>query len=104
MNIIKWASKNCCSMFGYNRGDLIGKSINSWIPQSFAQCHDQILKNYYVTGRESLTSHMYHTFSLDKDGFCFSINLFIKVIPINESYEIMALYHKLNQTDYFIVE
>lgn len=45
-----------------------------------------------------------HTFGLDNRSFCFSMNLFVKIIPNLVNYEMMAMFHKLNEDDYFITE
>lgn len=45
-----------------------------------------------------------HTFGLDNNSLCFSMNLFVKIIPNLVNYEIMAMFHKLNTEDYFITE
>jgi len=45
-----------------------------------------------------------HGWSLDQDGFCFSCNIFVKVIPNLKDYEIMSMIHKLNDLDYIITD
>ena len=37
-----------------------------------------------------------HTWALDYQGFCFSINIFVKIHPSLLDYDIMSLIHRLN--------
>ncbi len=45
-----------------------------------------------------------HTWALDHNGFCFSCNVFVKVMPTLCDYEILALVHKINENDYIITD
>ena len=45
-----------------------------------------------------------HTYALDHKGFCFSCNIFVKIIPTINNYEIISLIHKLNENDYIITD
>jgi len=45
-----------------------------------------------------------HTWALDNEGFCFSANIFVKIIPTIKDFEIMGLIHKLNESDYLILD
>ncbi|KRW98766.1 PAS domain [Pseudocohnilembus persalinus] len=102
MNQIIWASKNSLNIFGVSEAQIIGTSINEWMPSCYSQVHDQILNNFFKTGREVKINNIMHTFALDNQSLCYSTNMMVKIIPSIQNYEMMALFHKLNQDDYFI--
>lgn len=66
------------------------------MPSCYSDFHDQILTNFYSTGREVKINNIMHTFALDCKSMCFSMNLFVKIIPNLKNYEMMAMFHKLN--------
>ena len=47
-----------------------------------------------------------HSWAIDQQGFCFSTNIFVKILPkLNfENYEIMGFFHKINDQDYLITD
>jgi hypothetical protein len=45
-----------------------------------------------------------HSWALDHKGYCFSCNIFVKVIPTLKSYELISLIHKINENDYIITD
>lgn len=49
-----------------------------------------------------------HTWALDHSGLCFSVNLFVKIVPAikdgSNNYDIMSLFHRLNDNDYIITD
>lgn len=75
------------------------------MPPVYSLHHDKILKNFYRTGQEMSINNIMHTWALDHSGLCFSVNLFVKIVPTwDNSYDIMALFHRLNDNDYIITD
>lgn len=74
------------------------------MPGPISICHNRILKHYYDTGREKLTKTITHIWALDAEKYCFSANLFVKIIPSLKSFDIMGFVHKLNQEDYLVAD
>ena len=74
------------------------------MPWYFRYHHDMILKNFIANGREKLINKMTHLWGCNKQGFCFSLNLVVKVVPAQKNFELMALIHKLDDNDYVITD
>jgi len=74
------------------------------MPEVFSSFHDYILKHFFNTGQEITINNIMHTWSLDHQGYCFSANVFAKIISLPNDYEIMGLIHKLNDMDYIITD
>lgn len=70
----------------------------------FADYHYMILKNFFNTCNESTINNIKHLWGVDKEGYCFSMNLMVKIIPSLEDYEIMGFVHKLNDSDYILTD
>lgn len=45
-----------------------------------------------------------HIWCLDHKGYCFSSNIYIKILPTVMDFEIISLIHKINDTDYIIAD
>ncbi|EAR89125.2 PAS domain S-box protein, putative (macronuclear) [Tetrahymena thermophila SB210] len=104
MSQITWCSKNCLNVFGINEQNLKGRSINDFMPDVYSQHHDSILQNFYQKGKERSINNIMHTWAIDHKGFCFSCNIFVKIIPSLKNYEIISLIHKINDKDYIITD
>lgn len=50
MGIIRLANPACCKCFQYEESELIGKNINTLMPEPYATKHDQFIANYLKTG------------------------------------------------------
>ena len=61
---------------------------------------------WYSTGRETSINNLMHSWALDAQGFCFSCNIFVKILPNFgfDDYEIMGFFHKINDRDYIITD
>lgn len=103
-NIIDWCSKNTVNIFGYSQKALEKRNLKEIIPSSIAKHHDQIIKQFYTNGRERFINNLNHVWALNSEGYCFSINLHIKILPTVDNYEILAMIHKLNQENYILTE
>lgn len=49
-------------------------------------------------------NNIMHTWALDHKGFCFSCNIFVKILPAIQNYQIISLVHKINDNDYIITD
>lgn len=86
------------------KGIIVGSSINQYMPLVFSRHHENILKKFYETGRELKINNIMHTWGLDAEGTCFSMNIFVKILPSLVDYDIMGLIHKLNDMDYILTD
>ena len=68
--------------------------VNELMPYLIGKHHDEILKNFYGTCREVTINSLSHLWGIDHKGFCFSINITVKIVPILTDFNIMGLIHK----------
>ncbi|KAI8930119.1 adenylate and guanylate cyclase catalytic domain-containing protein [Entophlyctis helioformis] len=73
-------------MFGYKADEIIGKSINSLMPERYAVNHDQYLTNYLTTGIKKAIGRNRRVFGLKKDGTEFPIQLSLSEVKENDQH------------------
>ncbi len=50
-----------CHMFGYQRSELMGKSVSVLMPSPLAEMHSQLVRRYVTTGEERvINKHLEH--------------------------------------------
>ncbi|HRJ59692.1 MAG TPA: EAL domain-containing protein [Azospirillaceae bacterium] len=72
---IRLINRACCRMFGYDDGELIGRSINCLMPAPYEQQHDRFIENYVGTGEKRIIGRGRETLGLHRDGGVFPIHL-----------------------------
>jgi PAS domain S-box-containing protein/diguanylate cyclase (GGDEF)-like protein len=73
--LIRLINSACCRMFGYEEGELSGKSINCLMPQPYEQQHDQYVESYLGGGEKRVIGRGRETLGLHRDGGVFPIHL-----------------------------
>jgi PAS domain S-box-containing protein/diguanylate cyclase (GGDEF)-like protein len=73
--LIRLINSACCRMFGYEEGELSGKSINCLMPQPYEQQHDQYVESYIAGGEKRVIGRGRETLGLHRDGGVFPIHL-----------------------------
>ena len=74
------------------------------MPKVFATHHNNILTHFYNSGKERVINNLMHVWAIHNEGFCFSANIFVKIVPILNDYEVMGLVHRLNSQDYIVTD
>ena len=62
-------------MFGYQKSDLLGKTVNILMPESDSRAHDQYMDNYDKTGKATVIGTGREVEGMRKDGSVFPIHL-----------------------------
>ena len=101
---ITWISKNFPRLFNYNDSELKTLNISNLMPEIFARYHTTALQGFYLNSKEVFTNTIQHLWGIDKEGFCFSLNLIVKIVPYLHEYELMGFVHKLNDSDYILTD
>ena len=101
---ILWASKNSDIIFGFSMNDFTSMNIMQLMPSYIGLFHSKILKNFYETCRERMTNNINHTFGQDMNGYLFSMNLSVKMIPGIVTYSMMGFIHQINTQDYMMLD
>ncbi|KAI8930120.1 adenylate and guanylate cyclase catalytic domain-containing protein [Entophlyctis helioformis] len=73
-------------MFGYKADEIIGKSINSLMPERYAVNHDQYILNYLTTGIKKAIGRNRRIYGLKKDGTEFPIQLSLSEVKENDQH------------------
>lgn len=73
--LIRLINRACCRMFGYEDGELIGRSINCLMPAPYEQQHDRFIENYIGGGDKRIIGRGRETLGLHRDGGVFPIHL-----------------------------
>jgi PAS domain S-box-containing protein/diguanylate cyclase (GGDEF)-like protein len=73
--LIRLINSACCRMFGYEDGELLGKSINCLMPQPYEHQHDQYVESYLGGGEKRVIGRGRETLGLHRDGGVFPIHL-----------------------------
>ena len=74
-------SKGLFNVFGYNKAEVIGHSVNLLMPTIYAKKHSEFLDRFFKTGREVIFGLEREVFALHRDGYCFPVNILIKSFP-----------------------
>lgn len=73
--LIRLINRACCRMFGYEDGELIGRSINCLMPAPYEQQHDRFIESYIAGGDKRIIGRGRETLGLHRDGGVFPIHL-----------------------------
>jgi hypothetical protein len=52
------------------------------MPDFFGKHHTEHLQFFYLTGKERIINNITHLWAMDVNSYLFSINLFVKVLPL----------------------
>ena len=102
MGQILWVSCNIPKLFHYEMNQFRTMNVSALMPEVIGKSHDKILQTFYLTSKEVAINNFRHLWAVNKEGFCFSVNILVKVIPTKDDFEIMGLIHKLNDGDYIL--
>lgn len=73
--VICLVNQACSRMFGYDGGDLLGRSLNCLMPQPYEHQHNQYIDSYLKTGEKHIIGRGRETLGLHRDGEVFPIHL-----------------------------
>jgi PAS domain S-box-containing protein len=69
-------------IFGYRAEEVIGRTINSLMPEPYRSKHDHYLKRYMETGQAYIVGYRREVVGLRKDGTTFSMSLAVSQMMI----------------------
>ncbi len=72
-----------CAIFGYEPGELLGKSVNMLMPSPYRQQHDGYLRTYRHTGQGKIIGIGRETAGLRKDGTVIPIDLSVSEVSLS---------------------
>lgn len=96
---IVWSSDSCMNIFQYESSYLRTFNIAHIIPGVIARHHNDFLKDYFITGKETLLNNMTHLWAIDKSKNLFSIMVVLKLFISKEGLTVSLVHpgHQLDQ-------
>lgn len=79
---IKWASKSAHTIFEYSREEFQALNIKNLMPRYFAERHEDYVQKWKETGHHIKLNQVTYLWGSCKDGSCFSLLMFVKVVPL----------------------
>lgn len=73
--IIRTTNRACCTLFGYDEGELIGRSVSMLMPPPFSRDHGRYIDSYLETGRAKIIGIGRESLGKRKDGTVFPIHI-----------------------------
>jgi len=95
--IVKSMNPAAGKLFLYDTEEVIGKNINSLMPDYFARMHDTYLNNYLTTGVKKIIGIGREVVGLKKNGVEFPFYLSVSEIIVNEESHFCGVVHDLTE-------
>eukprot|EP00826_Nyctotherus_ovalis_P015648 TRINITY_DN14469_c0_g1_i2.p1 TRINITY_DN14469_c0_g1~~TRINITY_DN14469_c0_g1_i2.p1 ORF type:complete len:453 (+),score=149.66 TRINITY_DN14469_c0_g1_i2:196-1554(+) len=93
-------------VFGYTKTEVINHSVNVLMPVIFAKEHDNFLERFFKTGQQILLSAEKTLYALNREGFCFSVQLFVRQVPdLSEGIQYVGMMRQIQDNfDYVLTD
>ncbi len=95
--IIELANPAANRLFGYEAGELEGKSVNILMPSPHDKQHDGYIREYLRTGKAKIIGIGREVQGRKKDGSLFPIRLSISEVPLEERRIFTGIIHDLTE-------
>lgn len=82
--IIESTNPACEKIFGYERAELVGKSVNILMPEHYQRAHDSYLASYCRTGIGKIIGHGRDLLGRRKDGSLFPLGAAVGELRLGE--------------------
>ena len=87
-------------IFGYNKSEVIGHSVNILMPSIFAKRHAEFMDKFFRTARHRIFNNERYLYALHRNGYCFNIKLLVKQMPsLSEGIQYVGMIRR-TQADY----
>ena len=102
IGIILSVNMNFCSIFKYDKYQLVKSSINKIMPYYISKFHDSFLKRYLETAKAHILDSDRIVFGMVASGFIKPLILHAKMIPnLEQSIRFIGLIKKIKKTSEF---
>lgn len=95
--VIEHLNPAALTLFGYNKGELIGKNVSFLMPQPYKREHDGYLKKYGETGKRHIIGVGREVFGQRKDGSVFPFMLGVSEIIFSDRKIFTGFIHDLSR-------
>ena len=90
LGIVLYANNLLNSIVGYDKTELIGTSINKIIPKPISDIHNNLILNFYRTGKRKFLDTINNLLCLHKNQILINIDVYICCLP-NLEYGLMFI-------------
>ena len=90
LGIILYANNLLNSIVGYDKKELIGSSINKIIPKPISDIHNNLILNFYRTGKRKFLDTINNLLALHKNQTLINIDVYLCCLP-NLEYGLMFI-------------
>lgn len=73
--IVRKINRACCTLFGYEEEELVGRNVSVLMPPPFSRDHDKYIHSYLDTGRAKIIGIGRDSLGKRKDGTVFPIHI-----------------------------
>jgi two-component system sensor kinase FixL len=95
--MMEMVNPSAARLFGYEAGELLGKSINMLMPEPDRSRHDGYIHNYLTTGRKRIIGIGREVTGLRKDGTIFPFYLSISEVALADRIVFTGFIHDITQ-------
>jgi len=93
-------------LFGYRKAEILDADINVLMPRIYAHKHNEFLTKHYQTGYKTNTQENRILYGLHRNGYCFALILYVKVMPtLDNGLEFVGMIRQVQEEcDYIIMD
>lgn len=95
--IIEHINPAAIALFGFSRGELIGKNVSVLMPEPDKMRHDSYLQNYHTTGRKNIIGIGREVTGQRKDGSTFPFRLGVSEVKFSDRKIFTGFIHDLSR-------
>ena len=88
---IRAANPRASELFGYNPSELIGRAIETLVPERFRQQHPAHRENYHAHPRARQMGAALNLFALRKDGSEFAVDIMLKPLQTPQGVAVLSI-------------
>lgn len=95
--IIEHVNPSALAIFGYNKGELVGRNVSMLMPSPNRELHDQYIENYKTTGRKNIIGIGRDVVGQRKDGSLFPFRLGVSEVVFSDRRIFTGYIHDLSR-------
>ncbi|WP_448204719.1 putative bifunctional diguanylate cyclase/phosphodiesterase [Azospirillum sp. sgz302134] len=95
--IIRTINKACCTLFGYEEAELIGRNVSVLMPSPFSRDHDKYVQTYLETDRKKIIGIGRDSLGKRKDGTVFPIHLSVGQARVGDEVTFVGIIRDISE-------
>lgn len=95
--IIESVNNSAAKIFGYEKGEMVGRNVSILMPSADADHHDGYIANYLKTGKKKIIGIGRDVVGKKKDGSLFPFRLSISEVTIDDTHLFTGIVHDISE-------